>query len=160
MRRTIASLLGLCFAAFPATGWTECDCGDDYCIGGARYEAALKEKKARLAGEGYAPELVALLEKADACYAAVSTAPDGFSIMTVTPNTAILVFEWTKDNARIAAEQIADGTLSRYFVFNARKALSCCGTSRAEDRPDWDADLALNKDQAIECTGNGGSACK
>lgn len=160
MSRLFASLFGLCLALPPISGWAACQCGDDYCIGGARYETALKEKKSRFERAGYPSELVSLLDRADACYAAISMAPDGFSVMTVTQDKAVLVLEWSKDNARIASEQLADGKLSRYFVFNARAVLPCCGMTRAEDRRDWDGNLSLNIGQAIECTQGRGGACK
>lgn len=160
MNRLNASLLGLTLVLSPVAGWASCACGDDYCVGGERYETALKEKKSRLGRSGYTTELISLLDKADACYAAISMAPDGFSIMTVSADKTILVLEWTKDNARIASKQFASGSLSGYFVFNVRTAFACCGSARAEDRPDWDGDLSLNRGQAIDCTRNSGSACK
>lgn len=137
-----------------------CDCGDDYCTDTSRYQSILKEKKSRLKTSGYPSETLGLLDRADHCYAAISMAPDGFSIMTVSKTGDILVIKWAKDDVRIANEALSHGELSNYFVFNVREAFACCGGVKAEERSDWDPELSLSRSEAIECTWKGSLNCR
>jgi lambda repressor-like predicted transcriptional regulator len=128
-----------------------CACGPDYCLDDPRYPKALLAKKKDLAAKKYPADLIALLDRDGACVAAVSQAPDGFSIKTVSP-TETLTIPWTKDDEAIARNDLAQGKITAYYKFNSAKALACCKEAKAEDRPDWDSDLGLSMKQVIRCT--------
>ncbi len=146
---TAAALVGALALAEAAAA--ACACGPDFCQDDARIPAALKSKKDRLAASGFAPALVALLDKADRCVAAIERAPDTFTLMTVKPNGDTLAIEISDDNERIAREQVLDGRLSAYYKFNVREAFACCQRPPAAQRPDWSAALSLSLGQAIAC---------
>ncbi|VTZ27857.1 conserved exported hypothetical protein [Methylocella tundrae] len=133
----------------------DCACGPDYCLGDPRFPQKLAAKKARLAKD-YPARLVALLDRAGACVAAVDLAPDGFSLMTVAKDGSKLVIAWDIDSERISRAQVADGRALAFYMFNAAHRLACCGETPYDRRPDWDANLGVNTDNAIACKKAGG----
>lgn len=139
----------------------QCSCGPDFCLGDARVPKRLSAKKSDLTQRGYPAELMALLDKSDACYAAIDRAPDGFSLMTVKSNGSILVTQWDADNHDAARRGVLAGDLKAYYSFNARKAFACCERPKAEDRSDWNQSLSLSTGQAISCEKQGSAvACR
>lgn len=151
MRRSasiVVIAMGLLFGCQAAA---RCPCGPDFCSGDPRYGSRLVSKKNDLARRGYPREMIALLDKADSCFAAIDRSPDSFSLMTVSRNHDLLVIEWTDDGERIAQQNLRTDILTAYYKFNVRRAFSCCQQPQAEERADWDARLSLSKNQAIAC---------
>jgi hypothetical protein len=132
-------------------------CGPLYCKNDPAFPAALKSKKDGLSKAGYPTRFFSLLDKSGQCLACVNNAPNAFTIMTVKPNGNKLSIIWDKDNERIAQEQLKSGELASYYVFNARPACACCQETRAEERPDYDANLELNRNSAIRCVKGAGN---
>jgi len=139
----------------------QCSCGPDFCLGDARVPKRLATKKADLKQQGYPAELIVLLDKSDACYAAIDRAPDGFSLMTVKSNGNTLVTQWDADNEEAAKRGVVAGELKGYYKFNVRKAFACCERPKAEERSDWNQGLSLSTGQAISCEKQGSAvACR
>ena len=47
---------------------------------------------------------------------------------------------------------------SSYYIYNIRKACTCCGDPKAENRDDYDADLEHNRNTSLKCVkGNDGN---
>lgn len=151
---TIHLLIGMLFASTrPARA--DCPpCGPTICVDTKEYQEALKKKKAELTAKGYPADLVALLDLDGPCLKRVTGAPDGFSIRTVAGNNRLTI-AWSKDNERIAREQLEKGTLTAYYKFNVDRAFACCKEKKHDERPDWDPDLGLNKGLVITCTKSG-----
>jgi hypothetical protein len=137
-------------------------CGPLYCKNDPAFPAALKSKKDQLAKAGYPAKFIALLDKGGHCLVCVgSGSPDVFTVLAVKPNGDNRTILWDEDNERIAQNQIKSGELAAYYVYNARKACTCCQELKAEERSDYDAQLGLNRNTAIKCVkGAGGTvAC-
>jgi hypothetical protein len=134
-----------------------CACGPDFCPDDRRIAPALQAKKASLTAQGFSSALIALLDKADRCVAAIERAPDTFTLMTVKPNGDNVATELSSDNERIARANVLDGRLSAYYKFNVREAFACCQRPAAAQRADWNAPLSLSLGQAIACKKSGNS---
>lgn len=59
-------------------------------------------------------------------------------------------------------DQIRSGQIASYYVYNTRRACTCCGEPKAEERSDYDSNLELNRTTAIKCEKGGGDqvACQ
>lgn len=129
-----------------------CACGPDYCQDDTRIAAALAAKKNSLAAAGYPPRLLALLDVGTQCYARIHQAPDAFTMLIVSPNGDSQTVPWSDDDVRIANADLASGKISRYWIFNARRAFACCGEASYQDRPDYNSADDVNTSTAIKCT--------
>jgi hypothetical protein len=154
--------LSLAIIAVSSTSLAQnCGCGPDYCKGDPRYPGQLSAKKNAMKSAGYPSDLIALMDRDDACVARVEQAPDGFSLMTVDSQGAKTILSWGEDQEDVARKQLVGGQLKAYYKFNVRKRFACCGDPKAEDTADWDSTLELTTGIAIKCTKSGGSAvCK
>jgi hypothetical protein len=138
-----------------------CACGPLYCQNDPNFPAALQAKKSRMTADGYPAQFVSLLDKAGKCRVCVNNSPDIFTILVVEPNGDNRTVPWDADNERIAKDQIKSGAIASYYVYNARKACTCCGEPKAEERSDYDSNLELNRATAIKCVKSGNSvACQ
>lgn len=86
---------------------------------------------------------------------AIDQAPDSFRILLVATNGDNNSIEWTQHDEDIAKKDLLDGKLKVYYKHNVRKVFACCGEKKAEERPDWDPDLALSRDLSIACSKQG-----
>jgi hypothetical protein len=129
--------------------------GPDYCLNDPAYPPKLKQKKDALKTQGYPSDLIALLDKDGHCVAAVTQAPDGFSILTVKPNGDKLTTAWTKQNEDLAKQQLLSNQITAYYKMNTARALACGGEKKAEQRPDWSPALQINLGLAIKCVKSG-----
>ena len=135
-----------------------CACGPLYCKNDPGFPAALKSKKDRMTKAGYPSKFISLLDKGGQCLVCVgSGSPDVFTILAVKPNGDNLSIVWDEDNERIAQTQIKSGELAAYYVFNVRKACTCCQEPKAEERSDYEANLSLNRNTAVKCIKGSGN---
>jgi hypothetical protein len=106
--------------------------------------------------------LVRLLDREGQCLVCVGNAsPDSFHILPVDGKSLDPV-SWDENNERIANTKLKNGELKSYYIYSARKACTCCGEPKPEERSDYDAELELNLNTAIKCVkGSGGDpACQ
>jgi len=153
MNRTVCTYLGLLVIAFPATAWSDCNCGPTYCPDDSAFNAAVAQKKAAATADGEpAPaRLLQLYDKLDHCLAAVTTAPDSFNILFQNPTDGrTTVSSWTAENEKNDAAAVAGGKGACYVIL-ARQAFACCDSVPATQRPDYNKTLDLNTDDAIAC---------
>jgi len=127
-------------------------CGPLYCTDTPGYSAALAAKKHSLAVHGYPDRMIAVLDKLGHCEGCVSTAPDGFSLFTVTTDGKLNIDGWDADNERIDANHLASGQLKACYVIYVRHACACCQEKSYSERRDYDPQLDLNTDMAIACS--------
>jgi hypothetical protein len=125
-------------------------CGPDFCHGDSRYPTLLAAKKQQLKNSGYPDDLVALLDRDGECVARIERAPDGFSIKIIS-SAGSTTRSWTKDEERIARDNLLTGKVDRFYKFNAARALACCGDKQPEDRPDWEPTDGVSRGQTIVC---------
>jgi hypothetical protein len=125
-------------------------CGPNYCLNDPRYPPALAAKKAAMERQRFPPDLIALIDKDGACFARVEQAPVTFFIRTVAPNQK-LTFEWSPRDEEIARTDLLSGAIRAYYKFNVPRAFACCRQPHYDARPDYDADLDLNRSLVIEC---------
>jgi hypothetical protein len=125
----------------------DCACGPLYCLGDPAFPAALAKKKADLRKK-YPKYLVDLLDREGKCLACVQNGPDGFSLKVVENDGASQTLGWSQDGADLAKRQLAEKKIRAYYEIHAARACACCGEKKAEERPDWDAELGLNRDLA------------
>ncbi len=136
-------------ASSPAAVKPLCECGPDYCRGDPRYAPALTRKKAALRADSYPDRLVALLDRASPCLAAVEQAPDGFTLQVVELDPSRRALAWTSEGEEIAKKNLKERKIKSYQVFNVNRALQCCGDPKYDERRDYDGELDLNTDLAL-----------
>jgi hypothetical protein len=151
---TIAFAFG---AAMVSTAtWADCGCGPLYCKNDPTFPAALAKKKKALSSAGYPDRLIALLDKGGQCLVCVgSGSPDIFTLLPPTKNdqgqVVLNPVPWDEDNERIANDHLRSGEIKSYYIYNIRKACTCCGEPKAENRDDYDSDLELNRNTSLKC---------
>jgi hypothetical protein len=156
----VAVAFGAAIGAAPS--WADCGCGPLYCKIDPTFPAAFAKKKAALSHAGYPNRLIALLDKGGQCLVCVGNgSPDVFTLLPPTKNAQGQVVlnpvPWDEDNERIANDHLRSEEIKSYYIYNTRKACTCCGEPKAEDRDDYDADLDLNRGTSLKCVkGDGG----
>jgi hypothetical protein len=151
MNSTSSACLAILAFTLPAAAWSACNCGPTYCLDDSAFNAAIAVKKSKASADGAPARLLQLYDKLDHCVAAVSTAPDGFSILFKNPSDgSIRVDSWTVENEQNDATAVAGGK-GACFVILARRALACCDATPATERTDYDSTLDLNTSDAIQC---------
>jgi hypothetical protein len=135
-------------------------CGPLYCTDTHEYSVALAAKKQSLAAHGYTARMIAILDKLGHCVGCVSTAPDAFSLLTVTPEGKLTIDGWDADNERIGANQLASGQLKACYVIYVRHACACCQENSYSARSDYNPQLDLNTDMAIACSADSADLAK
>lgn len=155
------TLIALFMLLVTRDAFSDCACGPDFCVDDKRYVTRLTSKKNELRRNGFPEELIALLDRADHCFAAIDRAPDIFSLMTVEANGELLITEWSADNEQIARQNLQENRLRGYYKFSVREAFACCKQLPAAAKPDWDPALGISKSQTISCIKSGsGAVCR
>lgn len=136
-----------------------CSCGPDYCQNDPRYPKLLADKKKEMS-KTYPADLIALLDRDGKCVAAITQAPDIFSIKVVGRNNSTTL-HWTKEEEERTRNNLKNGSLSAYYKFNTNRAFACCGEPSYNERPDWNDKLDMNMSLALECKKSGADiVCK
>jgi hypothetical protein len=52
--------------------------------------------------------------------------------------------EWSTEREEEAREDVKNGKINAYYIFNVRRTFSCCGQTKFSDQPDYDSSLDLN----------------
>ena len=126
-------------------------CGPLYCQNDPHFSDALQAKKSAMSRAGYPNRLIVLLDEGGQCFVCVgSGSPDIFSLLPVDGNVLNLV-PWDENNERIAKARLGADEIKSYYIYNTRKACTCCGEPKAEQRSDCNSELDLNRDTAIKC---------
>jgi hypothetical protein len=138
-----------------------CDCGPNVCLNDPRYPPKLAKKKADLKSAGYPDDLIALMDRDGHCVMAIDQSPDTFHIMLVKANGDNSSYPWTQHDENLAKQEILDGTIKEYYKLNVKRVFACCKEQKAEERPDWNSDLGLNRNLSIVCSKQGSAVvCK
>jgi hypothetical protein len=137
--------------------FADCTCGPDFCQNDPRIPKALADKKASLAAE-FPDRLVRLLDIGDQCYARVTRAPDIFTMWIVDADGNKSSTPWSQENENNARAKLESGELKRFWIFNARRAFSCCGQPDYGNRDDYDSTDDVNTATAIKCELSGAKA--
>ncbi|MER2252885.1 hypothetical protein ABS772_23480 [Methylorubrum podarium] len=148
--RIAAVLLLAATAIQTAPAMAACACGPDFCTDDPRTDALLAKKKAVLARE-YPVRLVALLYRGPQCVARVTRSPDIFTILVVQNNNAKETVPWSAENQKNVTVKVKAGELSRFWIYNARRAFSCCGEPSYDKMSDYDREDDVNASRAIRC---------
>lgn len=141
---------------FIITAWdaqAACNSGPDFCTDDPRIPLLLAEKKEQLALE-YPERLVALLDRGVQCVARIQRSPDGFSIVEVEPNGNSLSIGWAEDTEEVVKRRLNNGSISHYWLVNARRAFQCEGEEPYDERPDYVPGEDVNASLAIRCGGD------
>lgn len=133
----------------------DCACGPDFCQNDARISATLAAKKQSLGAAGYPSRLTSLLDVGQQCYARITRAPDIFTMLIVDPNGNSQTVPWSTDDETIANNHLLNGSINRYWIFNARRAFSCCNQPNYDAQSDYDSTDDVNTLTAIKCTKSG-----
>lgn len=136
--------------------WGACQCGPDFCQDDPRVPGALAEKKQALAQE-YPSRLVALLDIGDQCFARITRSPDMFTIWLVDVEDAKQTVSWSQDNEDLARAQLESGELKRFWIYNAKRAFSCCNQIPYNERDDYNEEDDVSSATAIRCELDEGS---
>jgi hypothetical protein len=153
---TVLAIAGCFLWSFSAIA--DCGCGPLYCLGAPDFPTKLATKKTTLAKQGAPPRLTALLDRDGQCPACLDNGPDAFTILNVKPNGDSYTIAWDTTNEAISHNKVDQGELTAYYIFNSRKACACCGEQKPQDRADYDANLELNRNNAIACRGGAPTA--
>ena len=124
-------------------------CGPDFCKNDPRYPVALSSKKKRLKQNGYPDYLITLLDKGSTCVARVERSPEGFSIQITEHNGNMTISSWSASDEKKAEQDLKEGKLKSYALFNTQHAFTCCGDPQYKERQDYDSTLKINKNLAI-----------
>jgi hypothetical protein len=143
-----AFLLTCPYAQFASAA---CSCGPTYCTDTPGYATELSKKKEATKATGAPDRLVTLYDKLDRCQAAITTSPDGFSILHQKADGTIMIDTWSAENEKNDATAVAAHTMKACYVIVSRKAFACCGAKPAEQRADYDKGLELNTSAALKC---------
>jgi hypothetical protein len=127
-----------------------CNCGPDFCQDDNRIAAKLANKKKALAKE-YPANLVALLDRGQQCIARIERSPDAFTIWVIDANNNKETVSWSAENQANAMKQVQSGSLKRFWIYNARRAFSCCGQPPYDQMSDYDKNDDVNASLAIKC---------
>jgi hypothetical protein len=133
-----------------------CNCGPDFCQNDNRVATKLAQKKQALSNE-YPAKLVALLDRGQQCVARIERSPDAFTIGLVHANDNKETVSWSAENQANAMKQVQSGSLKRFWIYNARRAFSCCGQPPYDQMNDYDKNDDVNTSLAIKCDKN--NAC-
>lgn len=83
--------------------------------------------------------------------ARINQSPDAFTIIEVSSNGDWQTVPWDADAERISKTRLSDGTISHFWMVNARRAFACDGQPKYDERSDYIADEDVNADLAIRC---------
>jgi hypothetical protein len=129
-----------------------CTCGPDFCQDDSRVAAKLAEKKASLRASGFPDRLIALIDRDDQCVARITRSPDIFTMWVIDSNNAKQTVPWSAVKERNAMNQIRSGDVKRFWIYNARRAFSCCTQPNYDQRSDFDREDDVSAATAIKCT--------
>ena len=130
-------------------------CGDLFCID---HKIAKKLKKAhkremKLYNPGYSQELLDLVDRLPDCEAAIEWAPVAVHIYIISNDGNVESVSWTKHDEDVCKNDLTAARIKAYYLVLAAEAFPCCGETKYNERPDWDAKCGFNKDLAIAHTG-------
>lgn len=149
-----AALLLLAATAMPtAPAVAACACGPDFCTDDPRTAGLLAIKKAALSRE-YPARLVALVDRGPQCVARVERSPDIFTLLVVHNNNDKETVPWSAENQNNIMVKVKAGELQRFWIYNGRRAFSCCGEPSYDKMPDYDQEDDVNISRAIKCDKN------
>ena len=124
-------------------------CGPLYCLDDPSFPSRLQAKKTKMTQKGYPSRLVALLDRLGKCVACVDNSPDGFTLQVVANDGTWQRLSWSQDGEDLAKRQLQEGKIRAYYIMNAAEACPCCKEKKAQERPDWDPELDLNRDVVL-----------
>jgi len=133
-----------------------CTCGPDYCQDDSRVPKALAAKKKSLKAAGYPDRLISLLDIDDQCVARITRSPDVFTMWLVDAAANKKSHPWSQGDEDLARRHVKDGTLTKFWIYNAKQAFSCCQQAKYDQRPDYNAEDEVSADTAILCKPSGG----
>jgi hypothetical protein len=148
--KTGALFTGLMIAVTAARA--ACSCGPDFCQDDPRVPATLAGKEASLRASGYPDRLISLIDRGDQCVARITRSPDIFTMWVIDSKDAKQTVPWSADNERNAMNKVRSGELKRFWIYNARRAFSCCNQPNYDQRPDYDRGDDVSAATAIKCT--------
>jgi hypothetical protein len=146
---------GVLFAGLIVAGTAAkavCTCGPDFCQDDSRVAATLAAKKGSLRASGFPDRLIALIDRGDQCVARITRSPDIFTMWVIDSKDAKQTVPWSADNERNAMNKVRSGELKRFWIYNARRAFSCCNQPNYDQRPDYDREDDVSAATAIKCT--------
>jgi hypothetical protein len=126
------------------------NCGPDFCQTDSRIAAKLAAKKRELSRE-YPANLVALLDRGQQCVARIERSPDIFTMWIVNADNNKETVPWSAQNQANAMAKVRSGELKRFWIYNAKRAFSCCGQPPYNEMNDYDKEDDVNTTTAIKC---------
>ena len=154
---TIAAVCLLCFGPLNAIAIAACSSGPDFCQDDPRIPAALAAKKKSIITSGFPKKYADLLDKGSKCVAKIERAPEIISHLVVESDGSKQTMAWEEVNHKNLLKGLENGSVARFWIMNARQAMSCDGEPNYDQMPDYDAEDNINTTQAIKCTK--GSGC-
>jgi hypothetical protein len=153
---TIAAVCLLGFGPLNSIAIAACSSGPDFCQDDPRIPTVLAAKKKSIVKNGFPKKYADLLDKGSKCVAKIERAPDIISHLIVEADGSKQTMAWEEVNHKNLLKGLENGSIARFWIMNARKALSCDGEPNYDQMPDYDAEDEINTTQAIKCTKSSG----
>ena len=150
------ALYVLCFGPLCTVVAAACSSGPDFCQNDPRIPAALAAKKKSIVKNGFPQKYADLLDNGSRCVAKIDRAPDIISHLVIEADGSKQTLAWEKVNHNNLLKGLENGSIQRFWIINARRALSCDGEPNYDQMSDYDVEDDINTTQAIKCTKSSG----
>jgi hypothetical protein len=129
-----------------------CPCPAHYCVDPPAAARAKEALKANMAQLGVPARLRALVDRLPDCVGCVASSSVYPNVVIEYRNGAVRTLGWSRTLERNLRLDLAERKIKSFHLILNAKACACCEEQTAEERPDWDSRLSINRDLAIPYT--------